>query len=111
MVKWNTTTTTPTAEMDNQTSITDGVDAGPTLWPAMARRDEALVSAEIGVQMVIFVLAVSGNGLVLGMLVAMSRRKDLGRMYTMIGHLSCADLFVAIFNLLPQVCRMSQTHI
>jgi len=76
---------------------------GRTLWPALARRDEALVTAEIGVQMVIFLLAVGGNALVLGMLVVLSRRKDLGRMYTMIGHLSCADLLVAIFNLLPQV--------
>jgi len=84
-------------------AVTSVADDGHTLWPAMARRDEALVTAEIGIQMAIFVLAVGGNGLVLGMLVAISRRKDLGRMYTMIGHLSCADLFVAMFNLLPQV--------
>jgi len=90
---------------------TDDVDAGHTLWPALARRDEALVSAEIGVQMAIFLLAVGGNGLVLGMLVAMSRSKDLGRMYTMIGHLSCADLFVAMFNLLPQVLCTFVDHI
>jgi len=97
VMQWNATTVTA------QTSQTVDVDDGRTLLPALARRDEALVSAEIGVQMVIFVLAVCGNGLVLGMLLAMSRRKDLGRMYTMIGHLSCADLFVALFNLLPQV--------
>jgi len=95
---WNATT--PTSQI-----TTEDVNSGPTLWPALARRDEALVSVEIGVQMAIFLLAVGGNGLVLGMLVAMSRRKDLGRMYTMIGHLSCADLLVAIFNLLPQVVR------
>jgi len=94
-MQWNTTAATQT--------LTHDVDASQTLWPALARRDEALVSVEIGLQIVIFLLAVGGNGLVLGMLAAMSRRKDLGRMYTMIGHLSCADLFVAIFNLLPQV--------
>jgi len=93
---WNTT-------MSTTQMTTADVDAGRTLWPALARRDEALVTAEIGVQMAIFLLAVGGNGLVLGMLVALSRRKDLGRMYTMIGHLSCADLLVAMFNLLPQV--------
>jgi len=96
---WNTTTTSTTVQV-----TTADVDAGgPTAWPALARRDEALVTAEIGVQMTIFLLAVGGNALVLGMLVALSRRKELGRMYTMIGHLSCADLLVAIFNLLPQV--------
>ena len=89
--------------MSTTQMTTADVDAGRTLWPALARRDEALVTAEIGVQMAIFLLAVGGNGLVLGMLVALSRRKDLGRMYTMIGHLSCADLLVAMFNLLPQV--------
>jgi len=95
-MQWNTTS--PTTQ-----TITYDVDADHTLWPALTRRDEALVTAEIGVQMAIFLLAVGGNGLVLGMLLAISRRKDLGRMYTMIGHLSCADLFVAMFNLLPQV--------
>jgi len=93
-MKWNTTTQVTTEAVTNDEA---------TGWPALARRDEALVSVEIGIQIVIFLLAVGGNGLVLGMLVAMSRRKDLGRMYTMIGHLSCADLFVAICNLLPQV--------
>jgi len=87
-------------------AVTYDIEDGPTVWPAMVRRDEALVTAEVGVQIVIFLLAVGGNGLVLGMLVVMSRRKDLGRMYTMIGHLSCADLFVAMFNLLPQVSYM-----
>jgi len=92
----------------NSTSMSVTADPGvegQTAWPALARRDEALVSAEIGVQAVILVLALSGNGLVLGLLAALSRRKDLGRMYTMIGHLSTADLFVAMFNLLPQVTR------
>ena len=71
--------------------------------PSLAERDEMLVRVEIAVQASIFVLAVAGNGLVLGLLATISRHKELGRMYTMIGHLSCADLFVALFNLLPQV--------
>ena len=77
--------------------------SGTEVPPSLAERDEMLVRAEIAVQASIFVLAVAGNGLVLGLLATMSRRKELGRMYTMIGHLSCADLFVAVFNLLPQV--------
>ena len=71
--------------------------------PSLAVRDETLARAEVAVQVSIFVMAVVGNGLVLGLLAAISRRKELSRMYTMIGHLSCADLFVALFNLLPQV--------
>jgi len=92
-MQWNWTLTTTRTLSDTDAAM----------LPAMVRRDETLVSAEIGVQTIIFVMALGGNGLVLGMLVAISRRKELGRMYTMIGHLSCADLFVAMFNLLPQV--------
>ena len=97
-MQWNTTSTVTTQR-------TDAAAATTAAEHTQTRRDEALATAEIGVQIVIFLLALLGNGLVLGMLAAISRRKDLGRMYTMIGHLSCADVFVAIFNLLPQVRR------
>jgi hypothetical protein len=90
--------------LDDMASATDFASA-ETPPPSLAVRDETLAQVEIAVQAAIFVLAITGNGLVLGLLVAMSRRKELGRMYTMIGHLSIADLFVAFFNLLPQVCE------
>jgi len=94
---------------DNRTSadvctwLTTMGAAVTDVLPALVERDEMLVRVEIAVQASIFVMAVAGNGLVLGLLATMSRRKELGRMYSMIGHLSCADLFVAMFNLLPQV--------
>jgi len=100
-MQWNTTSTVTTQRTDAAAAAAAATAAEHT----QTRRDEALATAEIGVQIVIFLLALLGNGLVLGMLAAISRRKDLGRMYTMIGHLSCADVFVAIFNLLPQVRR------
>jgi len=66
-------------------------------------RNEPLARAEVALMASIFFFAVLGNVAVLVMLRCLSRVKSLGRMYTMIGHLSCADLFVAIFNLLPQL--------
>lgn len=78
-----------------------GVQAtGPSVSPP---RDETLAAIEIGVQCTVLGLTVAGNTAVLTMILSMSRHKELGRMYTMIGHLSCADLFVATFNLLPQL--------
>jgi hypothetical protein len=64
-------------------------------------RDEQLAMIEVAVQGVILFLAVFGNGLVL--LVLGIRRKKLSRMNLMIVHLSIADLFVAFFNVLPQL--------
>lgn len=57
----------------------------------------------MAIQSVIFILAVVGNVTVLVLLRVMSRDQQLSRMYTMIGHLSCADLFVALFHVLPQI--------
>ncbi|XP_062584899.1 cephalotocin receptor 1-like [Saccostrea cucullata] len=62
-------------------------------------RDETLAQAEISVQVVIFVLAVFGNATVLAVL--LPRKKS--RMYLFMMHLSLADLFVAFFNVLPQL--------
>ena len=64
-------------------------------------RDEFLVKIEITIQAAILFLAVLGNSLVL--LVLCLRRKKLSRMNLLIVHLSLADLFVAIFNVLPQL--------
>ena len=65
------------------------------------QRNEQLAKVEIAVQGVILFLAVFGNGIVL--LVLGIRRKKLSRMNLMIAHLSIADLFVAFFNVLPQL--------
>ena len=64
-------------------------------------RDEQLAKYEIAVQAIIFALAVIGNVVVL--VVLFSRHKKLSRMNLMIVHLSFADLFVAFFNVLPQL--------
>jgi len=82
-------------------------------------RDERLASVEIAVQMVILCAAVIGNVLVLVVVLVVVRRRDgvvtagiqtntsstppLSRMNRMIVHLSTADLFVAFFNVLPQL--------
>nr|Q75W84.1 RecName: Full=Annetocin receptor [Eisenia fetida]BAD15088.1 annetocin receptor [Eisenia fetida] len=90
------------ASTPNQTIVTSSFPQ--TVSPGfLARRNEALAMVEVAVQSTILILTVVGNAAVLAMIVSLSRHKDLGRMYTMIGHLSCADLFVAIFNLLPQL--------
>jgi hypothetical protein len=64
-------------------------------------RDENLAKIEIIVQSVIFVLAVIGNGTVLGALVL--KRGSLTRMHLLMLHLSIADLFVAFGSVLPQL--------
>ena len=65
------------------------------------KRDEDLVKVEIAIQAIILFLAVFGNATVL--LVLCLRRKKLSRMNLLIVHLSLADLFVAFFNILPQL--------
>ena len=66
-------------------------------------RDESLAQVEIGVQAAIFGLAVFGNTAVLLVLCCHARKKKLTRMNILIVHLSMADLFVAFFNVLPQL--------
>ena len=65
------------------------------------RRNEELAKVEIAVQAVILALAVIGNVTVL--VVLGCRRRKLSRMNLLIVHLSIADLFVAFFNVLPQL--------
>lgn len=64
-------------------------------------RDEELAKVEVTVQALILIVTVCGNGLVLVSLVL--RRKHLTRMDIMMVHLASADLFVACFNVLPQL--------
>ncbi|XP_060100386.1 vasopressin V1a receptor [Heteronotia binoei] len=66
-------------------------------------RDEELAKLEIGLLALTFALAVLGNSLVL---LALHRtpRKKASRMHLFIRHLSLADLAVAFFQILPQLC-------
>jgi len=86
-------------------------------------RDERLLAVEIAVQLVILCAAVVGNVIVLVVVLLVVRRRQvsvvhhtdtsccfiasgasqLSRMNRMIVHLSTADLFVAFFNVLPQL--------
>ncbi|GFS11177.1 annetocin receptor [Elysia marginata] len=64
-------------------------------------RDENVALIEVSVSATILCLAIVGNVCVLISLA--NRRKRLSRMHLMILHLSLADLFVAFFNVLPQL--------
>jgi len=86
-------------------------------------RDERLAAVEIAVQLVILCAAIIGNVVVLMVVLVVVRRRrssgcdalvrpgvqtssstaPLSRMNRMIVHLSTADLFVAFFNVLPQL--------
>ena len=64
-------------------------------------RDEELAKVEIALQSTILYLALFGNVVVL--VVLRLRRQKLTRMQWFIVHLSLADIFVAVFNTLPQL--------
>nr|ATG31106.1 vasotocin receptor 2 [Platynereis dumerilii] len=81
--------------------IMDVVNISNTSSPIVYSRNEELAKIEITVQSLILTLAVFGNGVVL--LVLVTQKKKLSRMNMMIAHLSLADLFVAFFNVLPQL--------
>ena len=66
-----------------------------------AARNENLAKAEVGVLAAIMFFAIFGNCIVL--LVLFLRKKKLSRMNLLIVHLSIADLFVALFEVLPQL--------
>ena len=93
-------TTLPPSWTSNTTSNFSGLNA-TNATEAPLVRNESLAQIEIAVQAVILFLAIFGNGMVL--LVLALRRKKLSRMNLMIAHLSIADLFVAFFNVLPQL--------
>ncbi|KAM9229706.1 vasopressin V1a receptor [Dugong dugon] len=65
-------------------------------------RDEELAKVEIAVLAVTFVVAVLGNSSVLLALYRTPRKTS--RMHLFIRHLSLADLAVAFFQVLPQLC-------
>lgn len=64
-------------------------------------RDETLAVVEIAVLSSILYMALFGNIFVLGVL--RMRRQKLTRMQWFIVHLSLADIFVAVFQVLPQL--------
>ena len=68
---------------------------------APRRRSLRLAAVEVSVLATVFGVTVIGNVLVLVVLIGGGRK--LTRMTVMIVHLSCADLFVAFFNVLPQL--------
>lgn len=70
--------------------------------PPRDERDEELAKAEVAVLAVIFVVAVLGNSSVLLALHRTPRKTS--RMHLFIRHLSLADLAVAFFQVLPQMC-------
>ncbi|XP_063783802.1 vasopressin V1a receptor [Pseudophryne corroboree] len=65
-------------------------------------RDEELAKVEVAVLAVILVAAVLGNCSVL--LGLYKSKKKMSRMHLFIKHLSLADLVVAFFQVLPQLC-------
>ena len=105
LIKWMTILSSIMSSISiflpNGTVATDTNDSFISNITQPAQRNEQLAKIEIAVQAAILFLAVFGNGLVL--LVLGCRRKKLSRMNLMIIHLSIADLFVAFFNVLPQL--------
>lgn len=113
---WNATRSTDTAAAD-----TGGDSNNRSQLPggyALLQRDERLASLEIAVQSSVFCVAVSSNGLVFALLRfggagagggggggvgARRRRRKLSQMHLMVAHLATADVFVAVFNVLPQL--------
>nr|XP_033813683.1 vasopressin V1a receptor [Geotrypetes seraphini] len=65
-------------------------------------RNEELAKIEIAVLAVTFLAAVLGNFIVL--LALYRTKKKMSRMHLFIKHLSLADLVVAFFQVLPQMC-------
>ncbi|XP_077328126.1 vasopressin V1a receptor [Lithobates pipiens] len=81
----------------NESNIVKSMNSSDLL-----NRDEELAKIEIAVLAVIFVAAVLGNCSVL--LGLYKSKKKMSRMHLFIKHLSLADLVVAFFQVLPQLC-------
>ena len=81
-------------------TVESGMNSSTTPDTGCGRNND-LAKIEIAVQATILAIAVFGNLTVL--LVLGTRKKKLSRMNMMIMHLSLADLFVAFFNVLPEL--------
>nr|XP_020039638.1 vasopressin V1a receptor [Castor canadensis] len=88
------------AEGANRSLEADGLREGGS--PPEDVRNEELAKLEIAVLAVTFVVAVLGNSSVLLALHRTPRKTS--RMHLFIRHLSLADLAVAFFQVLPQLC-------
>jgi 7 transmembrane receptor (rhodopsin family) len=90
---------------------TDDVKAQSQRTPTamLVSRDTRLVIAGLVLLSLTCVTSLIGNSLILARLRRLVRQpgKTLGRMNTMILHLCIADLFVAAFNVLPQIGRLA----
>ncbi|KAM9376462.1 arginine vasopressin receptor 1Aa [Pholidichthys leucotaenia] len=94
---------------DNQSGLSNdpvmGTSGNGTVHPNGTdpfARNEEVAQIEIMVLSITFVVAVIGN---VSVLLAMHRtKKKLSRMHLFIKHLSLADLVVAFFQVLPQLC-------
>ncbi|KAM8973540.1 vasopressin V1a receptor [Pelodytes ibericus] len=80
----------------------DSIHPTPSNNSDLLYRDEELAKIEIAVLAIIFVAAVLGNCSVL--LGLYKSKKKMSRMHLFIKHLSLADLVVAFFQVLPQLC-------
>uniref|UniRef100_A0A3Q3VS77 G-protein coupled receptors family 1 profile domain-containing protein n=1 Tax=Mola mola TaxID=94237 RepID=A0A3Q3VS77_MOLML len=83
------------------TSGNDTERARPNASDPFARNEE-VAQIEIMVLSITFVVAVIGNASVL--LAMHNTKKKISRMHLFIKHLSLADLVVAFFQVLPQLC-------
>ncbi|XP_061577107.1 arginine vasopressin receptor 1Aa [Cololabis saira] len=90
-------------------SLTEGLRMGTsgngTVYPNGSdpfARNEEVAQIEIMVLSITFVVAVIGNVSVL--LAMYNTKKKMSRMHLFIKHLSLADLVVAFFQVLPQLC-------
>ena len=112
MDRLTTLNATPEAEVDPSSHVTaassarEATDNGTAavVGSDFPPRDEHLARFEIGVLAAVLSIAILGNGTVLVALVRLARRKKLNRMNEMTLHLVAADLVVAIFGILPQLC-------
>ena len=87
--------------ISNVSTGSDDLMNNITHAPGLLPRDENLANIEIGVLGAILYMAIFGNSVVL--VVLKFRKAKLTRMQWFIVHLCLADLFVAFFNVLPQM--------
>ncbi|XP_046351795.1 cephalotocin receptor 1-like [Haliotis cracherodii] len=91
-------------EADNGTvtySLSETHNSSTSNTTRLGGRSEELAKVEIAVQSIILYFAIFGNLFVL--IVLRLRKQKLTRMQCFIVHLSLADIFVGIFNVLPQL--------
>lgn len=87
------------------TTIYENASALPSV---QGQTDNSIQTALTVLQSLIFVFAVAGNLITLtGLYFYKRRRKKLTRMYLFILHLCLADISVALFNVVPNLCMIA----